>query len=41
MAKGFAANGATVQIVGRRQTKLDEAKALLETLKAPAAEIHT
>lgn len=40
MAKGFAANGATVYIAGRREHKLVEAKALLEALKSEAAEVR-
>jgi short-subunit dehydrogenase len=40
MAKGFAANDAIVYILGRRQAKLDEAKAILDELKGEEAEIH-
>ncbi|WWD22661.1 hypothetical protein CI109_107154 [Kwoniella shandongensis] len=39
MAKGFATNGANVHIIGRRQAKLEEAKAILLELN-PDAQVH-
>lgn len=40
MAKGFAANGAVVYLVGRREEKLQEAKQAIEQVQAEGAEVY-
>jgi NAD(P)-dependent dehydrogenase (short-subunit alcohol dehydrogenase family) len=40
MAKGFAANGAILHLVGRREGKLQEAKRAIEQVQTEGSEIH-
>lgn len=40
MAKGFAANGAILYLVGRREEKLQEAKRAIQQVQTEGTEIH-